>query len=84
MYILKSKDDGQIYIGSTNDLKRRLTEHNAGQVPSTKGRTPFELRYYEAFFREMDARNREASLKNNGRALAQLKSRISKSLQDDN
>lgn len=81
LYILKSKKDNNLYVGSTNDLKRRLKEHNDGKVISTKPRTPFELRYYEAFSCEEDARNREFSLKKDGRALAQLKKRIKKSLQ---
>lgn len=81
VYILKSKKDGKLYIGSTNDLRRRFSEHNRGLVASTKARAPFELRYYEAFFSESDARKREHSLKKDGNALAQLKRRISASLQ---
>lgn len=81
VYILKSMKDEKLYTGSTNDLRRRFSEHNADKVPSTKGRGPFELRYYEAYFSEKDARGREASLKKDGKALAQLKRRISESLQ---
>ena len=81
LYILKSKVDNKLYIGSTNDLRRRFSEHNSGQVKSTKPRAPFELRYYEAFHKESDARKREASIKKDGKALAQLKIRINKSLQ---
>jgi len=76
VYILKSERDGNLYVGSTDDLRRRLAEHNAGRVVSTKPRRPFELRYYEAFYRESDARKREVSLKKDGKALAQLKRRI--------
>ena len=74
--MLKSKKDENLYFGSTNDLRRRLSDHNLGKVASTKPRRPFELRYYEAFTKEVDARKREASLKKDGRALAQLKLRI--------
>ncbi|MEK7175887.1 MAG: GIY-YIG nuclease family protein [Patescibacteria group bacterium] len=81
IYILKSQVDGNMYCGSTNDLRRRLTEHNDGKNRSTKARKPFELRYYEAYFNESDARSREWSLKKDGKALAQLKRRVSKSLQ---
>lgn len=80
LYIIKSKKDDNLYIGSTNDLRRRLAEHNSGETLSTKGRRPFELRYYESYFNEDDARRRESSLKKDGRALSQLKIRISKSL----
>ncbi|MDE2399606.1 MAG: GIY-YIG nuclease family protein [Patescibacteria group bacterium] len=81
LYILKSLKDENLYIGSTNDLKRRLLEHNKGLSMSTKSRKPFELRYYEAYHKEVDARHREGSLKKDGRALGQLKRRIIKSLQ---
>ena len=81
LYILKSQNDGNLYIGSTNDLRRRLSEHNSGKVQSTMSRRPLELRYYEAYANEHNARKRETSLKKDGRALAQLKLRISESLQ---
>jgi len=80
LYILKSAKDGLLYIGSTNDLRRRLSEHNTGKARSTKSRIPFELRYYEAFFSNNDARKREFALKKDGNALAQLRRRISESL----
>jgi putative endonuclease len=80
VYILKSLKDSNLYLGSSNDLRRRLAEHNAGKSFSTKARRPFELRYYEAYFNEEDARSREQSLKDNGRTLAQLKRRLGKSL----
>lgn len=73
--------DSKLYIGYTNDLKRRLAEHNSGKSRATKGRRPFKLRYYEAYADEGDAQHREHALKNNGRVLAQLKKRISASLQ---
>ena len=81
LYMLKSAVDQKLYIGSTNDLRRRLSEHNNGKTKSTKSRKPFELRYYEAFFSEGDARKREDSLKKDGKALGQLKRRIAESLQ---
>ncbi len=56
LYILKSVKDDNLYIDSTNDLKRRLSEHNSGKVLSTKSRAPFELRYYESFYKEVDAK----------------------------
>ena len=81
LYVLKSKKDNNIYFGSTNDLRRRLIEHNSGKVQSTKSRRPFEIRYYEAYANEDEVRKREVSLKKDGRALAVLKKRIEKSLQ---
>lgn len=78
-YILKSKKDSQLYLGSTTDLKKRLKEHNDGKVFSTKSRKPFELVYYEAYKSESDARKRESSLKLRSRAFTQLKKRITDS-----
>lgn len=80
LYILMSKKDGQLYVGYTNDLRRRLSEHNSGKSRATMNRRPFELRYYEAYICKDDAQKREASLKRDGRALAMLKVRASKSL----
>ncbi|NCU28895.1 MAG: GIY-YIG nuclease family protein [Candidatus Moranbacteria bacterium] len=81
LYILKSKKDDSLYTGSTNNLQRRLFEHNNGKSTYTKAHRPFELRYYEAYFDENDARKRESSLKSDGRAMYVLKKRILKSLQ---
>ena len=80
-YVLKSKKDSELYFGSTDNLQRRLLEHNNGEVESTKSRRPFELRYYESYYDEEDARKREHSIKKDGRALSQLKLRIARSLQ---
>jgi putative endonuclease len=81
LYVLKSKKDGDLYVGSTNNLQRRFKEHNAGDVESTKPRRPLELLYYEAYSVEQEARDREKQLKLRGHALGQLKRRIKKSLQ---
>ncbi|MBU4198786.1 MAG: GIY-YIG nuclease family protein [Verrucomicrobia bacterium] len=43
IYILRSSKDHQLYIGSTNDLERRLDEHYSGKVPATRTRLPFVL-----------------------------------------
>lgn len=83
-YVLLSQKDKKLYVGSTNNLKRRLVEHNAGDVQSTKSRRPLSLIYYEAYAAEDDARNREDQLKLRGRSLEQLKRRLKHSLQQDN
>ncbi|MFH1207136.1 MAG: GIY-YIG nuclease family protein [Patescibacteria group bacterium] len=81
LYILKSKKDKRLYIGSTNDLRRRLNEHNDGKVFSTKSRRPFEIVYYEAYKSEKGARHREVNVKLRSRAYTQLKKRIGNSLE---
>jgi putative endonuclease len=78
-YILRSKKDRRLYTGSTNDLRRRLSEHNSGIVPSTKGRGPFELIYYEACVNEQDARAREKYLKT-GMGKRYIKNRLKRFL----
>ena len=62
-YVLKSENGGDLYTGRTNDLKRRLEEHNKGLSPSTKRYRPWELIYYEACLDEDDSKRREGYLK---------------------
>ena len=62
-YILQSKKDGDLYIGSTKNLRKRFEQHQKGEVFSTKSRRPLILIYYEACIKEDDARRREKSLK---------------------
>lgn len=80
VYVLKSKKDEELYIGSTNDLKRRVKQHQDGKSFATKLRTPFELIYYEAYKIEKDARLREHSLKFRGNTRRFLKERMRESL----
>ncbi len=63
VYILKSEKDGLFYTGFTNDLNRRVEEHNQGLQESTKNRIPFELIYYEWCLNKEDAITREKYLK---------------------
>ena len=63
VYILKSHKDDKLYIGYTDNLRRRLAEHNSGNNFSTKGRMPLELIHYEAFKDREDARQREKFFK---------------------
>ncbi len=80
VYVLKSSKDEELYIGSSNDLKRRLAEHQNGKSFSTQFRRPFELIYYEAYKKEKDARDREHALKFRGNARRFLKERMKESL----
>ena len=51
MYILRCSD-GSFYTGSTNNLERRLEEHNSGEGSNyTNKRLPVKLVYYEEFQR---------------------------------
>jgi len=49
-YILESlSKPGEFYRGHTDDLKRRLAEHNAGKCPHTKRFVPWKVKFYAAF-----------------------------------
>ncbi|RJQ25226.1 GIY-YIG nuclease family protein [Candidatus Parcubacteria bacterium] len=72
VYILHSYKDKGLYIGFTNNLKRRLTEHANGKVTATHLRTPVKLIHYEYFINEADAKAREKFLKS-GYGRQQLK-----------
>ena len=63
VYVLKSINNNWIYVGYTEDLKRRFSEHQRGEVQSTKAHRPFQLIYYEAFSSQQDALRREKYLK---------------------
>lgn len=63
VYVLQSKKDGMQYTGFTDDLSRRLFEHNQGLQESTKHRLPFELIYFEWCINKEDALKREKYLK---------------------
>ena len=73
---MQSQKTNRLYIGSTNDLKRRLAEHNKGLSKSTKINAPWKLIYYEAFKDQELAEKREQNLKYFGKAYGQLKRRI--------
>jgi putative endonuclease len=63
VYVLRSKKDGEFYVGFSADLARRFAAHNERRVESTKTRGPFELLYYEACRQQSDALHREKYLK---------------------
>ena len=81
MYILKSLQDHELYIGSTNNIVKRLKEHNLGSVASTSRRKPLKLVYFEGYISEKEARHREQNLKLRARALRQLLNRIKLSVE---
>jgi predicted GIY-YIG superfamily endonuclease len=68
--------DNRLYIGSTDDLNKRMKEHLEGKVFSTMYRRPLELIYYEAYQIERVARNREKKLKYFGKVYQELKKRL--------
>jgi putative endonuclease len=63
VYVLKSQKDGRFYKGMTNDLDRRIYEHNIGKHKSTRPYRPWELVYRETVNDRTEARKREKYLK---------------------
>jgi putative endonuclease len=68
-YILECAD-GTLYTGSTNDLNKRLHEHNNSKNGAhyTKIRRPVFLKYFESFETFREARRRESEIKKLSRA----------------
>ena len=73
--VLLSKRDRRFYTGCTDDVQKRVLEHNAGRVRSTAHRVPLELIYYEACPNRGDAMRRERFLKT-GKGKRFLKNRL--------
>ena len=56
--------DGSLYTGWTNDLAKRLDNHQAGKgAKYTRSRLPVTLAYYETYETESEARKRECAIK---------------------
>ena len=63
VYVLKSQKDGRLYVGMTQDLEKRLKEHNLGRTKSTKGYRPWTVIHEEVYQDREAARKREKYLK---------------------
>ena len=79
VYVLKLAN-GNLYVGSTGNLKRRLEEHKTGMSTYTKKHLPIDLSYCEVYRSREDALERERKLKQHKAALAHLRNRIKRSL----
>lgn len=63
--------NGDVYVGSSNDLRRRVKSHQEGRVQSTKARAPMLLKSYVAVETEQTARELEKYFKSgSGKAFA--------------
>ncbi len=63
VYVLKSRLKNYRYVGITNNITRRIDEHNSGQTRATAPYKPFDLVYTESCMSRCDARLREKYLK---------------------
>ncbi|MBI2612635.1 GIY-YIG nuclease family protein [Candidatus Kaiserbacteria bacterium] len=76
LYILRSRVRNRHYIGISDDPTRRLSQHNAGAVRSTKSYRPWVLLYKEPHNDKTSARKRELFLKKTTRARTELFSKL--------
>ena len=63
LYILYSQKLDRYYIGSSEDVVKRLERHNAGSVTSTRSGLPWEVKYTESFETRSEALQRELAIK---------------------
>ena len=62
-YIVRCRD-GSLYTGWTNNLEKRIKDHNSGRgAKYTKSRRPVLLAYYEEFATKEEAMRREWEIK---------------------
>jgi predicted GIY-YIG superfamily endonuclease len=71
LYLIKDSKTKETYIGYTENLERRLKEHD--------NKNP-DLIYYEAYKSKEDAQERERKLKQRGQSVRWLKGRLKYSL----
>ena len=83
IYVLISVSDFRLYIGISEDVDKRLNQHNSGYVLATKNRRPFKLLYYECYSELSDAKRREKYLKG-GKGHNELKIQIQDALIKNN
>jgi len=62
-YILKSEKTEKLYIGHTENLEKRLIEHNSNQSNFTKGKGPWKIIFSNEFNTRSEAMKFEIKLK---------------------
>lgn len=63
VYIIKSVRSNKYYIGCTNNIERRLFEHNKGYNLATQKDRPWNLVHCEKFNNQQEAYSRERKIK---------------------
>lgn len=81
VYVLESDKDSRHYIGHTNNLERRILEHNTNRNRKkyTSSRGPWQLLFYEAFATRAEAMKRERFLKT-GKGRKYIRDRMEKEI----
>ena len=60
---MQSESSGKYYIGSTDNLDKRLVRHNKEYSKYTKSKGPFRVAYKEEFETRSEAKKREYYIK---------------------
>ena len=63
VYILESQKNNRYYIGSTDNIERRINEHNIGKVVSTRNTRPWVLKVFIKCDNLREAKSNEYRLK---------------------
>ena len=63
IYVIQSLNHLTRYVGNTENIEKRLKEHNMGKCRYTKGRKPWKLIYKEHYQTRAEAMKREKFLK---------------------
>ena len=63
VYVIKSLSHKNRYVGSTDNIDKRIREHNLGKCRYTKGRIPWSLIFSETYSTRNEAMKRERFLK---------------------
>ncbi|GAB5524077.1 MAG: hypothetical protein Roseis2KO_19490 [Roseivirga sp.] len=63
VYIIYSEGRDRYYVGSCDQLDRRISDHNAGRSKYTKSGKPWTLKYHEVYATRQEARQREREIK---------------------
>ena len=81
LYLVQNDETYEIYIGTTDDLKQRLSTHNSGgRKFTTRNRGTWLYVYAEAYRSKADALQREKRLKAHGTVKYALLKRLKQSL----
>jgi len=84
VYVLQHDTSHELYIGKTDDIKRRVREHNRGAQTSTRRKNGiWKIVYAELYRSRRDADVREVKLKQHGSNKRWLVNRIKHSLLED-
>ena len=63
VYLISSTLKNWVYVGMTEDIEKRIHQHNSGQVKSTKSCRPFNLLFVQEVKTRIEARDLEKWLK---------------------